>query len=316
MASLLRLKQLFRNPLASGVRNHGGWSWVEDVRSELESSNRVLEKVFLDLGDHLAPLSDQMEALLQAKDELASLATGRLQGRELFGRAVELLQGPMEHLNALVSRQGELLGLIDSCVTQTASMLRFQEEMQQTLAPLSYIEVLFKVETASLDEDVRDTFFAVSGEIARLRRLVNESFQRNAEALAASHRTLSDVRHRQAAEFESSAARIENERSQIALAIGKLDGTLRDDTSQDRQTEQMPERLAAMVSEVVSALQAQDIVRQRCEHVTEGLSGMQDHGRVVPEMVTIVLKQLTETRAEALHSFSSIRSGLTQLEAL
>lgn len=285
-------------------------SGIDIVQSHVDRGNHALESAFLELGQCLEPLSDQMTRLLDARQQLADLASGRIEGKALFEEAVEFLHRPLSHIDDLNSKHTELLELLSRCEERTGAMLRFQQEIRDILAPLSYVEVLFKVESASLGRDDSDTFFAVSDEIARMRHRVDETFEANYESLLKAHKTLAQVHRRQSREFVNHSELIASKRMGIDQSIGRLDDALSRNSHFDFHTKTLSDRLAERIGELVSALQMQDIVKQKCDHIMAGLSSLRSHQGMTPRMVDLAVNQLESVRKDVSNSSSTIGQGL------
>ncbi|MFW6353685.1 MAG: hypothetical protein ACOC3I_04785 [Verrucomicrobiota bacterium] len=282
----------------------------------LVRSNEALEAAFIRLGDHLEPLAERMQGLVEGSHELADLASGREEGASLFQEAVEMLDAPLEHLARLVQRQDELLRLLRRCEDQTASMLGFQAEIEAILAPLAYIEILFRVEAAALPQEERETFLAVSSEIARLRKLVSDTFQGNTDALERTHETLAEVRLRHSERLRRQAVRIASEQKNIGSALERLDAELQRGQAHDTQTRQLSSDLARTIEDVVTAGQAQDIVSQQTAHLLEALRSIQTSDRSLPEMTRLADRQLREVNRTLERATRDFREGNAQMREL
>lgn len=284
--------------------------WIAQTRAFLRQSDRAMESVFLRLGDQLEPLTGKMEDLIRARDNLVSYSSGQIEGKTIFEEAVNILHEPLQHIELLVTRKDELRDLLRRCEQQTGEMLASQRSMKSLLAPLAYVEVLFKIESANLSEENRDTFTSVAREIGHLRRLVDENFQENTQRLALTHATLREVREHYEKDMQVHAGLVEKVRVRVDSSISQLDRDLVRNTQMDSQTQQLAMELRKRVGDVVTALQMHDIVRQKNDHLEHLLEGMESARMVSPKVLSLARNQLSLVLSEVRRGAVQIDSGL------
>lgn len=286
------------------------------VRLDLERANAALERIFLNLSRQFQPLTDRMQELVGSSQALHELASGRSHGQTLFQRAITVLHEPLEFIDRCVSHHTQLLDLLRRCEEEMRVMLRFQMQMRDLLAPLSFVEVLFRVESASLDLEQRETFGTVAADINRLRQLVDEAFQKNAGLLGSTHTTLGAVRQRLENDFRQHARAISEKRAGIEAALTRLDEQLLRNARQETDAQTMTRTLTTQVSRIVSALQYQDIIKQKSEHVVLALADWETHHIYDRGFVNLQIAQLRSVDDDVNRAVAEIADGMDRIREL
>lgn len=286
------------------------------VRADLDRADASLERLFLNLGRHFEPLTERMQDLVKSSESLRELASGREHGQTLFQRAITVLHEPLEFIDRCVSQHTRLLELLKQCEEEMRVMLRFQMQMSDLLGPLSFVEVLFKVESASLELEQRETFGTVAADIHRLRQLVDEAFQKNAGLLGSTHATLAVVRQRLENDFRQHARAIADKRRTIEAALTRLDEQLLRNARQETDAHALTRTLSVQVSAIVAALQYQDIIRQKSAHVVEALADWEAHHVYDRAFVRLQLAQLEAVDHDIDTAVDAISSGIEKIREL
>jgi hypothetical protein len=250
---------------------------AKDVLGGLLKTMPELEKQFLAVGACIEPLSIGSQRLVDECETLMRLASGREGGHNLMQDTLGLLEGPLAYIDACLQQRDRLVSLLATCEAKTAAMIKIRGDMHETLAPLTYLTVLFKIESARLSPDMHDIFVTVTMEIERMRLLVDETFAQNARLLADAQGTLSTVRLRLEAEFRVHAEELIKKRSQIHEAISILNNQLSNNGERDLRMQTQSRIIASEVGKIVAGLQFQDIIHQKCAHVVEDLGRAEFH---------------------------------------
>jgi len=174
--------------------------------------------------------------------------------------------------------------------------------------------VLFKIESAYLHEDQRDTFITVTVEIEKLRALVEETFRRNAELLESAQVTLRTMHERLKIDFDRQEKLVGGKRQQITDAFENLDRQVATNATRDNNMHAISSALANEVSKVVMGLQFQDIFKQKCEQVLRGLEGYERSFSAEREDVS-TLCPLDQAAAELDGGIGSVRTGVNLIRS-
>lgn len=279
------MKLSFRRPL-DFVRSVWSRPWRRSARSlrpeQVRATQNVnatlarllprFESICVVVGEKTELLQSGSASLVKDCETLLHIASGRDGGDSLAQETLAILRDPLAYLDFCQQQQTALIQVIGRCEQQTFAMLAVRSRMETTLAPLTYLTTLFKIESARLDEDLRDTFVTVTTEVDRMRQLVNDTFNKNAELLANAHSTLASVRQNIEREFKENLAHVTERRRQIDEAIATLDRQLAENSRRDIQLHTHSRGIATEVSQIVHGLQFQDIVQQKCDHILSALA--------------------------------------------
>jgi hypothetical protein len=310
---LSRSSRLFRG------RHHGQQLMAADfsltadqARTRLMETMPELERLFLDIGTCLDPLSVGSQRLVDECETLLRLASGRENGQNLMRDTLAVLEGPLAYIDACLNQRDRLVSLLATCEEQAGAIIRIRCEMHDTLEPLTYLTVLFKIESARLPADMHETFFTVTKEIERMRQLVDETFAENARLLDGAKMTLSDVRGRLEADFKNHAEGLVRKRDEIQSAIKMLDSQLSNNSERDLRMHKQSHIIAAEVGKIISGLQFQDIIQQKCAHVVDELG--ETAFRQGGDSARLQACHIDAVCSDLDNGLEHIRSGLANIE--
>jgi len=300
----------------SGGTPHAAATTSAEARAAIDRINQSLESSFVALGSHFEPLTTHMQILVASSECLRRLAPGTSGGSSIFQEAIAHLQGPLGHIDSCAAEQPRLLELLGGCAEEMRRMLAFQTRLQDVLAPLSFVEILFKVESASLDLELRETFSTVAADIQRLRTLVNEAFRGNAELLASTHATIVGVSRKLSTDLQAHARASAEKRARITAALDRLEARLAQGARGDVDASSLSRDLATHIGTVVGGVQYQDIVMQKCSHVRTALEEWEQGGACDRTLLTVQIAQLDGALADIDAALEQIDSGIQKTRDL
>lgn len=285
------------------------------LRERIGGELPKLETLFVDISEELSILDTHCQAMLKQCDELRSLASGEQQGQSLVEQIRSLLQEPLAYIDECIASQAHLLSLVGQCQERTEAMLRVRDRMNDALAPLTYMTVLFKIESAYLGEDQRDTFITVTVEIEKLRSLVEETFNKNSELLTTAQATLKAMHQRLNLDFARQETLVGDKRQQITHAFDNLDKQVASNAERDNDMHTISSKLADEVSKIVIGLQFQDIFKQKCEQVLRGLDTYEASLAGTAKEDVSKLCHLDQAASELDGGIASIRNGVNLIRS-
>lgn len=286
----------------------------------LTEAMEAFSQRFQKMSTCLAPLAEQSGEMLQRCEDLLSLAGGQKDGITLFQQAVRVLEGPLAYVGNGLQQQSALLALMERGEAQTQSLLARQQRLSEILSPLRHMVVLFKIESAHLDPEQQDTFITVASEIQRLRELIDTTFRDNTVLLRRAHGTLANVRTKLARDYQQHASKIGSEQHRISDAIQTLDTQLEKNRTRDIHLRSVSQGLNQEIVKLVTALQTQDILHQKCEHVATALDeGAQTvsfglWARLQVSQVETTYHELLDTHRHLGDGFKRILAQANELE--
>jgi hypothetical protein len=277
-----------------------------------------LEGRFLNLATAVEELPGVSAALVRHSQQLVALATGQNSGGSVYqatydGLALRVgfVDRHWETIRGLREQLHHSLPAIDA-------MLRQESDLGQTVAPLKYIQTLFKVESAGLDSSLQSMFLALTEEISGLQSKVSETFGEKFQVLRDMRRVVANV-VRDLERQDRELGRFLGERKQ---ALEKTLGGLQADLEQNRRREvkltQVSQCIAEKVGGLVLGLQAQDIVAQKLAHVRAACGQMGERYAGRRSLDTAgqsgLLRFLVQTATVEQAQLLSIQEDLRQTE--
>ncbi len=284
------------------------------VREQLGATMRDMEGNFLNVAERMEMMDTCSHRLIEKCENLIYMASGSEEGEKLLRDSLEILKGPLEYIDFCAEQNQRLLELLAQCENQTRGMLNIRSRMHDAIAPLTFMAVMFKIESAYLPDEHRETFLTVTAEVERLHRLVDETFTHNAAQLEDAHATLAAVRARLEADFRAQAKHIAAKRSNIDKAILTLDQQLSKNTERDVKLHDQGAMLASEVSRIVMGIQFQDIVKQKCDHVIEALAIKPADEAEWAHSLALQVRQLNSVQSDLSEGCSAIQAGLGRIE--
>lgn len=265
-----------------GFRARPGFAELEDAFTLLEQSRPQLEGIssdvearFLAITSVLESLPTASEQLVKQSERLLALASGKDHGATVFQSTLDLLKAPLEFIEHSQVRNVELIALLQQVIAQIDRMLSYEAILEKTVAPLKFIQTLFKVESAGLSHSVQQMFLALTEDIERLQQQVSETFFSKFEILRSSRKIIDTVmvRLKDAARTQNAAAK--EKKNGIQQALADLQADLKKNEERDIQLTAVSRVIDQQVGRMVFSLQAQDIVSQKVAHVLQVVQMLQ-----------------------------------------
>lgn len=244
-------------------------------REDLQAVVTEVEKRFLAITSSLETLPAISEDMVAQSERLLGLASGKQEGSSAFQSALELLKAPLAFIDHCQEQNRQLTGQLQAAMVKIDRMLGYEATLQRTVAPLKFIQTLFKVESASLPHTVQLMFLALTEDIDRLQQQVNQTFGAKFELLRNARHTIRTVvsQLQETARTQDAAARAKKQA--IQRALDELQSELKRNEDRDIQLTFVTRAINQEVGRIVMSLQAQDIVSQKMAHVLQAVASME-----------------------------------------
>lgn len=244
-------------------------SRLERACAELDALAKDIEERFLACGRSMQAQVGLTSALIEQSRQLTEISSRMDEGKAAV-RRIGAVVGEHLSLSEDYSRQIErLAGTLEAHAGNLNGLLGDQSQLERSVAPMGVLHSFFLIESATLPEEIRGLFHAVTAEMKRLHTDVSRSFEEHERSITgtrdgavATARQLrrqaagnAELTRRKREEVRSSLERLEAELQKTRARNGQLAAAIGDI---DRQTDA-----------ITVSIQYQDITRQKMDHVRE-----------------------------------------------
>jgi hypothetical protein len=251
---------------------------LESGLSALPAHKREIEHVIHAAGQRFSSLTDTLMELTRTSgllvddgESLLVLASGKNEGEAVLKGALHLLQNPLQYLASCAGIHEKLIERLEHCDRQIRDILALKSELETTIAPLTYVQILFKIESATLSPDLQEMFIGVSRDIRRLEEDVSRMFAEKFLHLGEMHQAILQVLGQLRAAQPTYRRLGYEKKNQIAETLGKLERELVENSAKNFNLSTTTRALAGEVQKVVLGLQFHDIVTQKSQHLLRSI---------------------------------------------
>jgi hypothetical protein len=244
---------------------------MDAAEAELRRTSGTLESRFLESGEALENLSFSSHALIENSRELVRMATGRREAEQIITKTMALLEGPLNFLERYMGQLSSHSASLAEGGALLGRLLGFETDLQIAVAPLRATRTMFRVEASRLPEAEQAAFLALSDQIEKLHNQVRDSFGPEFAKLAETRSGMSNLVRQLAEQSAAQREVLDRERARIAEELEKLNRQIDLNSRGEVQLTARGAVVGNAVSQVVVALQNQDIVAQRIAHLFEGI---------------------------------------------
>jgi len=283
-------------------------------RQELAEAMEGVGKHFADIGEVLDRMTDAGSNLVSEGQRLLILASGRSDGETVLESAIALLHTPLDFLQTCATSLETFIARLEKCESQIREILTLRAKLEDTIAPLNYIQKLYKIESARLDPELRQMFVAVSQDIAHLEAKVAGMFREKFALLGTMHTTIGAVLNHLRSVLPVHRRLGREKKQQIANTLVELQLELEKNVSRDLRLSSATRAITGEIGNVVVGLQFHDILTQKTQHLNQSFEQSQAHtdnlkGRSGNRLVDTLFGLSEANRLQSAH-LSAIRHDL------
>lgn len=241
------------------------------AEATLRETSREVEKCFLAIGSAMQKLPESSRSLNQHSERLLTLTAGRAAGGRTFEETVQLVQEPLEFIDRSQSKLRELIDALQESQKRIHRLISSEEMLNRAVAPLTYIQTLFKVESSTLDHGVQQMFLALTEDIERLHRRVSETFGEKFAVLRTAGDTINRMIRQLRDESRANERALREQRQAIQDGLAQLNADIKENEAWSAHLHQVSRVIDRSVGDLVISLQSQDIVSQKLAHIVDNL---------------------------------------------
>ncbi len=298
---------------------------------ELDDVLASLEHEFLVMSDSIEAATSCGEELLAASEELHGLALGRDGGQCALGQASEALRAPLDYLATSGRRTDRVIELLREYHAGLRRTLAWERESRRTLAPLSYVQTLFRIEASRLDVNVARTLLSLVVDIDVLQRRVEDVFGEKFNELRDTHASLGTLVTSLVRQAETHTSASSLRHAEIERAIVSLHDSIARADAREMEVAGITRDIIAATGRLVMALQFQDIVSQKIAHAKSASADIAAIGATLDDEVDpkrhaevhalveyaarVVLAQLDAAHVEVMDADTNIDAAVAIIVA-
>jgi hypothetical protein len=244
---------------------------LREAQLHLDGATRKLERQFLATSTQLESLAQCGEEFVKQIENLVRLATGQDGDHSVFAEAIQLVEQATQFLAGCRVQTGRMLEELKEYSGQIEHLLGFEAELQRTMLPLTFVQTLFKAESAPLGPGVQQMFTALTREIEALHARVREIFGTKFKQLEQTRATIGKVIGQLERQAQTLQEVTTTQKAQIESSIEALKKELFSNQERDVRLHRLSKDFSREVGQTVVSLQFQDIVNQKIQHIREAL---------------------------------------------
>jgi hypothetical protein len=247
---------------------------LEAARDGMTLGATKLEEEFLKIITDLDSQSTLSTALVEQSEKLISYVTGQMGADIELQRAVELLGQPLGFVRDGHERTSRVIERLRHHRDQMNHVRKHEGLLHGTVAPLNYIQTLFRVESATLPHDVQNIFTGLTKDIESLQNRVTHIFGEQFQSLAKARQTIDRLVERLAQQTAQQEKASREKQEFISSSIEELRCDMADNQKRDVRLTKSSRSVRNSIGQIVVGMQFQDITRQKMEHVREAVDEM------------------------------------------
>jgi hypothetical protein len=252
---------------------------IAAAEAQLRSITGTMEARFLESGIALEDLSRSSHSLADNSAELVRLATGRREAEQLIAGTMSMLAEPLSFLHRYTRQLGDHTASLEQGCALLEELLNFEIDLQAAVAPLRATRTMFRVEASRLPEAEQAAFLGLADQIEILHNQVRDSFGAEFATLEKTRCDMSNLVKNLRQQSDRQRKTLERENTRIGDELEKLNRQIDLNSLGEVQLTARGRMVGNAVSRVVMALQSQDFVAQRTQHLFEGIVRIQTLGR-------------------------------------
>jgi hypothetical protein len=300
---------------------------LRDSLQCLQQSTASIENAFLAVGAALEKLPDASEDLVRQSGRLLVLASGPEEGDNSFNAAMQLIESPLRFVERSHVTLVDLIRRLREAEQHIGELIASEASLQRAVAPLTYIQTIFRIECASLPVSVQQMFASLTEDIDRLQKQLTQTFGEKFDQLRAAQGTIRRVNTRLRDSAQSQGVAITEKRASVERSLAELQTDLSVKETRNHKLVTASAAIRDLAGRLVMSLQAQDIVNQKLAHIVRAVEAILKHRESMAEgddplpaahcavSSRLQAAQLEGVAADLRGSLEEIRDATSQVRA-
>lgn len=276
---------------------------------------RDSENLFLELGKILPELARAGDRLHTGSRSMAEhLKEDGLASRQFSGTRAGLLAVLRTQQEACEAESKLVESMTDS-QHHLRQMRETEARLRELMVLLRVIQILFRTESAALDDNVRAFFWGLSDDIQTLETRMKQTFEERFARVGAAASSFTQVIAHTQQQAQQRAAQAAAMNSSLDLSLARMESQLAENAAREQQASAVSARIAGLGSQLIVALQTHDIVSQKLQHLIEGveLAEASPNPGALRDFVAIAAAQIATVNDELAQVERLVRQSTAEI---
>ncbi len=226
------------------------------------------------VGQGLEMTAVSAKTLIRESEDLVAFAVGANGGEGHLQESLAVLEQPLAYIDDCLTKSTQLVTRLRHHEAQLNAVRGLETALNNTIAPLKFIQTLFKVESACLPESVQSIFMGLTKDIEQLHQKVAEIFNEHFHSLARSHSVIIQLIARLESHVAHQAREVSEKKSLIQSSINTLRTDMQENSQRDVRLATASRSISEQAGRIVMSIQLQDITRQKLEHIGQAIEAL------------------------------------------
>jgi hypothetical protein len=300
---------------------------VTAAATELDRAMQGIEAGFLQIGASLETTIQIEQKLVAQSRSLLGLAEGPEGGTAIISQAAAHIWHGIEFAESNDQQVVKFIERLAETSRKIQITLPAQQALTEALTPLKYVQILFRVESATLPTEVQSTFLALNSEITRICERVETGFNEKFALIANISTRLDEAQTSLSRRQSATRRQLDALRHQLETSLNSVQADHDKNQARDLRMEAIVPQVKRETGTVVMSLQAQDMLNQKLQHLHTVLGEMASAQRTLPherlaggrtlrfleQAGRLVSAQLDVMKGELAAADSQVGGGLTKI---
>jgi len=255
---------------------HKSATAVDEIVHEIETR-------FLEISTTVESTTTIGRELVAMGESLTSLALGQGGGEICIDETAKHIWNSIAYVERSIEESDQLIGRLVASSEQLNQLLLAEKALGRTLAPLTFVQSLFRVESSRLEPEFQTMFNALVLDIERVRLNVESEFREKFQLISEIQFILKRAIEQLATRATEAKARILELRSDLTRSLEAMQESHNRTRARDTKLSAVSRAVAAETGRVVMSLQFYDAFTQKLQHTQRILGEMQGRGNTIPK---------------------------------
>lgn len=246
---------------------------IRHSEQQLIPEKTKIESKFLQIGTALEDIVENSSKLVEACRNISDLKSGEHGSEQIVQDSNATIEPTFKYLDSSKRELEKVSDRLSHCNDDIDKILSIDKQLQHALDPLKYVQTLFRVECSQFSQEVQEMFVSLVAEISRIEDVFKELMPK----FLSIGQTVNEVSSTISQRSEKQRKTLQSKRDRIQKVIDSVTSDIADNDLLTTDLSDHSVLINQHGGNVVIALQCQDMVNQKLEHIDQALEQIGDH---------------------------------------